>query len=29
MALGWKVMLPLTLLNLVLTGVIALLLEGA
>ena len=29
MALGWKVMLPLTLLNLLLTGVIALLLEGA
>ena len=29
MALGWKVMLPLSLLNLVLTGVIALLLEGA
>jgi NADH:ubiquinone oxidoreductase subunit H len=29
MALGWKVMLPLTLVNLVLTGVIALLLEGA
>jgi len=29
MALGWKVMLPLTLLNLVATGAIALLLEGA
>jgi NADH-quinone oxidoreductase subunit H len=29
MALGWKVMLPLTLVNLVLTGVVALLLEGA
>ena len=29
MALGWKVMLPLTLLNLLATGAIALLLEGA
>ena len=28
MTLGWKVMLPLTLLNLLATGVITLLLEG-
>ena len=28
MTLGWKYMLPLTLLNLVLTGALALLLEG-
>ena len=28
MALGWKVMLPLTLFNLLLTGAIALLMEG-
>ena len=28
MSLGWKYMLPLTLLNLLLTGVIALALEG-